>query len=49
MADGMEESTTEENARLASGREVTPARTEALDGDLRQDKAAELAAHPVPK
>jgi len=49
MADGMEDPTTEENASLAPGPELTPARTEALDGDLRQDRAAELAAHPVPK
>ncbi len=45
MADGEGESTESEN----SGQELTPARMEAGAVDQREDKAAKLAAHLVPK
>jgi hypothetical protein len=49
LADGIEESTASENPCLASGLELTPTRMEARAEDQREDKAAELAAHQVPK
>jgi hypothetical protein len=45
MADGVEESTASENP----GSELTPARMEARADDQREEKAAELAAHQVPR
>ena len=45
MADGMEDSTACETARLAPGHELTPARTEGLARDRREDEAAEPAVH----
>jgi hypothetical protein len=45
MADGMDESPTTENANLALGQKPESGRTKTIDQDLREDRAAEPAAH----
>jgi hypothetical protein len=47
MADGMDDSTASETARLASGQERAPVRTEASARDWREDEAAEPTVHHV--